>query len=148
MKKIDDIFEWKGWGNGFGSWDSKCRVRVYHNQDGEIDREVAVITELKDNKGTSITNCIEFLTVLLVNKYELTLNKLTIVEHYEAEHAHRGLKDIVVRDETFSVVGFSVVPGPPSPLAPKERRIRLCNPTWKRIKKEHLDSLIGERFEP
>lgn len=134
MKTIDDIFEWEGFGNGFGKWQSKCRLRFY--EVGEITFVIA--TELPDNAGTSITNCAENLCIIALNKYNIDLRRVVWIEHYPGEQG------IFKSDrETFDLVTFDIVPMP-NPLAPKEVRVKLQNPKWKRLKREHVESLIGE----
>lgn len=141
MKKIDDIFTWIGWGNGFGKWDSKCRVRVYEHD----ERVVCLATELEDNTGTSITNCAEFLCVLVINKYELDMKKVTWIEHYpKRDDVKAGFGKKPTIEESFSIVGFNVAPGPPNLLTPKARTVMLVDPVWKAMKKNHIESLIGE----
>jgi hypothetical protein len=59
---IDPLFRWRGFGDGFGTWESKCRLRIYEAP----ARAVVIATELPENTGTSITNAAEHLATLVV----------------------------------------------------------------------------------
>lgn len=131
MKTHDDLFEWQGFGNGFGKWESMCRIRVYEHE----ERQIIVATELPENTGTSITNAAENLAILVINKYELDLKRVVWIEHYSK---------IKHQDESFDIVSFKMAPGPANPLNPRELRMALADPAWKRIKKAHVESLCGE----
>ncbi len=66
---------------------SKCYLRFYSGQ----GKQIIILTELKDNPGTSITNCAEYLYEKLKNfllkNYNIELAKDAIlIEHYEANH--------------------------------------------------------------
>ena len=141
MKKIDQILEWKGFGGGFGKWDSKCRIRIY-DHDGF---EVCVVTELPDNPGTSITNCAETLAGMAIAHFGLNFQRFIWIEHYLADD--RGALGVpaIFREESFDLVSFGINVQP-NPLDPKGRvgKAKFVNPQWKRLKKAHVESLIGE----
>lgn len=80
---------WKGIvhhdGYGFGRRDSRALVRIY--SDGI--RAVVVLTELKENDGTSVTNCYERIATLLrtaITQFiplENFPSQVTWIEQYE-----------------------------------------------------------------
>lgn len=119
MKVIDEIFKWKGFGNGFGQWDSWCRIRVYQ----QPELTIAIATDCGTDSGTSITNCVEFLVPLVAQKYGLNLYQTIWIEHYP---------DSSVFGESFSEV-----------LLHREGE-RLINPVWKHRVKAEIEILIGE----
>lgn len=75
-----------------------CRLRVWHEQ------EIAVVTELDDNPGPSVTNAIETIADVvqqILDRPIGTDDGYLLVEHYEA-----GGRSW--RDPTFDVVRFLV----------------------------------------
>ncbi len=141
MKKEDRIYEWKGFGDGFGKWDSKCRIRIYENDDAQI----VVATELSDNTGTSITNCCEIIAGKILADFGLDFRKFVWIEHNVSQDIDRGIyeKKSQADFETFDLLGFEIE-ARPNPLTPNIPKARFVKPQWKRIKKEHVESLIGE----
>ena len=143
MKKHDELLEWKGFGNGFGKWDSKCRIRIYEHN----DLEVCVVTELPDNLGTSITNCVEIIAVMAIEKFALNFQKFIWIEHYTAELPNPNPigRPKLECEESFDMVSFGIEVKP-NPLDPKGRtgKAKFVNPRWCPLKKFHVESLIGE----
>ncbi len=82
--------------------DSKCYLRFYRGQ----DKQIVILTELKDNPGASITNSAEYLydqlKDFLLKKYNIELGEDAIlIEHYEADHYGEG------EDERFALFNKS-----------------------------------------
>ena len=82
MKKIQDcIIVWRGFGRSrSGNWDSKCRVRIWH--DDSHSATVVLFSDLdEDDTGTSITNASENVATLVRERFGLNGN-ITWIEHY------------------------------------------------------------------
>lgn len=142
MKTVDEILKWQGFGNGFGKWESKCRVRVYEHD----ERIVVLLTELEDNEGTSVTNCIENVAGLVLANHKLAetqagMAKLVFIQHL-MQRVTEGLAKKRLLEE-FHQVGFGVQIVP-NKLDPKRGDCKFINPEWKPLKKAHVESLIGE----
>ncbi len=77
MNKIhDSIIFWQGFGNGFGNWNSSCRVRIYQGE-----KLIVLFSDLDlEGSGTSITNCIENICTLTANFFKL--RNPIFIEHY------------------------------------------------------------------
>lgn len=56
------IYQYKG----FGNCNSKCGVMIWHNLDTNI--VVVLLSELSDNRGTSITNMSEYIATQIAEK--------------------------------------------------------------------------------
>jgi len=116
---------------------SACRVRLYMpDEEGEAlgDAPVAIVSELADNPGTSVTNAIEQLTAEVMDVHGLGRVPV-FVEHYPPE-ATGG------REETFDLVVFAhhevreVLRGG---LWRKE----IGPPTWKPLGRRAVEVLVG-----
>ncbi|MCT7957264.1 hypothetical protein [Laspinema palackyanum] len=119
MKRIDEIFKWQGFGNGFGDWESWCRLQIYE-KDQTI---IAIATDCGSAAGTSITNCVEFLVPLVAKSYNLDLYRTIWIEHYPSDSS---------LGESFSEV-----------LLQREGD-QLAEPDWKPRSKQEIEQLIGE----
>ena len=119
MKRIDEIFKWTGFGNGFGQWDSWCHLKIYE-KDQTI---VAIATDCGSDAGTSITNCVEFLVPLVAQNYNLDLYRTIWIEHYPSDS---------FLGESFSEVLL------------QRKKDQLAEPIWKPRSKEEVEQLIGE----
>jgi len=58
------LFSWQGFGDGFGQWQSRCRLCVV-----PLERRWIVILDDTGNRGTSITNCIEHIAPLIAGQF-------------------------------------------------------------------------------
>lgn len=76
---IDQNYTWKGFGNGFGKWDSCCRIRIFHPHPEQV---VVLASDLGIDAGTSITNCADGLATLVVGDFDLDPVLVLWVEHY------------------------------------------------------------------
>lgn len=117
---INEIFKWKGWGDGRGNWVSFCRIRIYETP----QNSVVIASDCGPNSGTSITNCVENLVPLVVAYYSLNPYRTVWIEHYPE----------LSLSETFSEVML------------QRKGNKLCNPIWKIRKKEEVEQLIGEKL--
>jgi len=99
---------------GFWGCDSKCGVAIER-----IDEKVKVtLTELPDNKGTSVTNMVENLATMVYHQFlhEVPVDNIQWIEHYPANGRLR-------EEASFSEVKM---------LWDDER---FSHPEWKHIKK-------------
>lgn len=116
---------------------SACRVRLYM-PDEEVeslgDAPVAIVSELADNPGTSVTNAIEQLAAEIMDAHDL-LRVPVFVEHYPPE-ATGG------REETFDLVVFAhhevrdVLRG-------GVWRKEVGPPTWKSLDRRAVEVLVS-----
>lgn len=116
MKISDFIFDFKehikNANSGF------CRVRVFTAQDSII----VIITELDNNDGQSVTNCIESIVHSLYKKGFIFLGTPAIfIEHYE------DYKSNSYTPFTFDVLTFEN---------------NIANPRWKRVSLQKLIEMI------
>jgi hypothetical protein len=113
MKTIDTVYQYKPY------WhfdQSRCRLRIYERQGSTV----AVLTELADNDGMSVTNAIEWLLPQVAKQYELPSDTIWI-EHYEPQ---QGLP------ESYDLV--SLASGAP---------------TWRRLSGDELQALLPDDVE-
>lgn len=142
-KKVDTTLEWKGLGTGLGKWDSKCRIRVYHHD----DLEIILASNVDDNKGSSVEDCAEVIAGLCIARFDVDFKKFIWIEHTPpmdiVQHAF-GKKNPQM-PEFFKLVVFKVNVQP-NPLDPRSKtgKAYLVEPSRKFIKREHVESLIGE----
>lgn len=116
------VFEWEGFGNGFGKWKSRCYLQLSIHPVSHMT--VAVATDLGGSNGTSITNAAEHLAGLVSTQFEIIPEKLTWIEHY----LENPLKK---QTETFDLVSF-------------ERAGRgFAKPNWRPIDRAFAEELAG-----
>jgi hypothetical protein len=73
---VNTKYNWKGFGNGFGNWDSYCQLKLV-----EFESETIVIMT-DSNTGTSITNSVEFITPLIIHDFNLNPLNTKWIHHY------------------------------------------------------------------
>jgi hypothetical protein len=115
----DMLCTWRGMGNGWGTWESTCRLRLYTRP----DRAVVIATELPENSGTSITTAADHLATWVTYQYALHPEHLCWIEHYPAGLESAASYDLV----TFAWDG-----------------IRFSQPRWRRVAKAAVEALVGE----
>ena len=103
---------------GYGECHSKCGYEI-KDFGGEI---TVILTELKDNPGTSVTNKVEFIASLIYSKYlsDKPVSDIKWIEHYP----RRGKIE-----ETFDLVELTW-------LVEKKMFI---TPRWSRLSKQELE---------
>ncbi len=74
---VDTVFDFLG----LGDYPSSCGLRIYLR---ERQAPVVVLTELRENPGTSVTNAAEFLARQVAQAYDLPSDTVW-VEHYEGD---------------------------------------------------------------
>jgi hypothetical protein len=89
---VDTTYEYQGYWKGA----ARCRLRLYRLESGVT---VAIVSELSDNPGTSITNYAAELATLVRGQFLERGQGLLWVEHYPGEGRDLGR-------ETFDRVTF------------------------------------------
>lgn len=110
-------------------------MRIYE-PDHPGDQYV-VITELANNPGQSVTNCVEQLAAEVIMKHALPSSETVFIEHYE--EAKRG-----VESETYDLVTFSR-DDPEPELRCSVWTIELGAPVWKPLDRGSVDILLGQK---
>lgn len=128
----DKRFEYRG----FHGCKSACRLRVYETP-GKVP--VALVTELTDNPGTSITNMAEYLATLIWKMLERPADGLVWIEHYE-DRARVGGRTTLKNE--FDRVTFEPRSDASGILT------GFGEPHWQRISREEVETLLGQRVEP
>ena len=103
--------------SGLHKFPSACGVDVYDN--------VVIVTELPENKGTSVTNFGENLANIICGYWGIDPQSLLYIEHYPK---------CGNLDENFSLVTFEIRTGV------------FCNPKWESISKAEVEILIGHSY--
>jgi hypothetical protein len=116
-KESDGILQYEG----YHGCQSHCRLQVF--RDGATF--VAVVEELPDNPGTSVTNSAEILAKKICTECACTPSTLMIFEHYQDDD-----------EEHYDLVCFKKVTTDP---------LEFHEPYWKRYKKAHVEGLIGAK---
>jgi hypothetical protein len=111
----------------------RCRMRIYV-PDEEADAAVVILTELRDNPGMSVTNCVERLAteILAHHKWPDRVPPVWI-EMYED-----GVRGTREDPQTFDLVSFDGPPpggGPPDP------------PRWRPLDRRTVEALVGRRVQ-
>ncbi|BAZ18835.1 hypothetical protein NIES4071_107200 (plasmid) [Calothrix sp. NIES-4071] len=123
---ISTIYNWKGFGDGFGKWDSKCQLSIYDTKNNTI----VVVSDLGYGSGTSITNCAAQLCTLVVKDYNLNPEKLIWIEHYPKSSSRSF-------PESYDLVNFDVSILAPSRLTRNnvltEVEYVFNNPRWQSL---------------
>ena len=113
-------------------------MRIYVPDTAE-DSHVVVLTELADNPGQSVTNCVEQLAAEIILANVLPSSKTIIVEHYES--AARGGDG-----ETYDLVTFSER-DPEPVLRAGVWNLELGDPSWQALDRESVETLLGAPLE-
>jgi len=103
-----------------------CQLDLFTRGGGE-KFTVAIVTELEENKGLSITNGIEYIAAKIAKEHNLQPKDLILVEHWHGDK---------ILDEHYSLVRFK---------GTKHERggWSFQNPEWVPLEKAELDRLIG-----
>lgn len=76
---VDQDYIWKGFGNGLGNWDSRCRIRIFQPHP---EQQVVIASDLGIDASTSITSCADGLATLVVEDFDLDPVLVLWIEHY------------------------------------------------------------------
>lgn len=101
-----------------------CRLRIW--QRGRAT--VAMMTELPENPGTSVTNQAEVLATQVCREFELWPSLTRWIEHYPPGDSF---------GESFDEVTFTLDP-----------HAGLTRPRWRRLTRAEVARLIGEPVSP
>jgi hypothetical protein len=114
---IDRLYDYPG----YHGRPARCRLRIFAL--GPDRPLVALVTELRDNPGTSVTNRAEVLAGLVTREYSIDPDVMCWIEHYPTGHF----------PETFKRVEFQ------SGSRPGE----LERPAWSLMTRAAVERLIG-----
>ena len=106
--------------DGYYGCDSHCRLRIF--RDGAT--VVAIVTEMPDNPGTSVTNAIEILDLKICTECACTPSTFMLFESYPDQ-------------DDLDLVRFHKVSTNP---------LEFSNPYWKRYTKVHVEGLLGVKL--
>lgn len=133
MLTVDTEYHWKGFGNGFGSWDSYCHLRIY----ARLNKNIVMVSDCGIGSGTSITNSAENLATLICRDKQIDPNTLIWIEHYPS---------LDPKEETFDLVKFTVTP--------TSVRLECCefsgakwffsSPKWLHLGRKKAEKLVGQ----
>ena len=105
----------------YNAFPAFCDVRIYEG--GSYGRlRVAILTELPDNTGMSVTNACEDIATELVRLRGLTPGYTIWIEHYPDRH----------HPESFDLITFEWKGGVAR------------SPDWRRVSREWVEQLVGE----
>lgn len=119
----------------------RCRVRIFEPEDPEIDKFVVILTELRDNPGTSITNAAEEIAAHVILANALPTNRTLWIEHYES-----GSRGTPSDRATFDLLTFSN-DEPKTELRAGVWRVELGEPSWKALDRATVEALVGRRVD-
>src|SRR5215204_4176559 len=130
-----------------GTWDKepegRCRVRILEGQGKE--QPVMILTELRDNPSTSVTNMIEVLAAELIAKHfpqrfeAVREDPVVLIEHYEPVKDDRGARRAA---PTYDRVAFGSWAPRRIWLGGKER-VSLSEPYWRHLPEQEVKALLG-----
>jgi hypothetical protein len=128
----ETIFHYSGY---FGCA-SRCRLRWIRREHAGQIKVVVIATELPDNPGTSITNRAEHLASEICRCFGVDPSELILVEQYPSSSARRHALRGSLRAERFDLVAFELEGG------------TFKRPKWIPVRKELVESLIGQPLPP
>jgi hypothetical protein len=117
---IDQIYNWQGFANGVGNWESSCRLRIFQPHPEQV---VVVLTDDLDSEGTSITNCVEYLLPKLAKEFNVK-PEIAIWVHYQPQNSEAA------REVETSQVRLSIDSG------------GSIRPLWSFVEKAKVESWI------
>src|SRR5687767_2077264 len=104
---------------------ARCRVRIYSERDGP---RTAILTELPENTGMSITNASEEIATMLAARWQLDPKTTAWVEHYPPE----AWREEERRDETFDEIHYTW-----------DSNKTADTPRWRRLTIEEVERMTG-----
>ncbi len=114
-------------------------MRIYEPTE-KGDHHVVVLSEVPENTGQSITNAVERLAGEVILANALPSSETVVVEHYPAESRPPNA-------ETFDLVSFADTDPEPVPRA-GAGALELGEPSWLRIDRETVETLVGQPLQP
>lgn len=120
--ETDDWYEYPGYFNSV----AHCQLDIFTRGVGE-KFTVAIVTELKENEGLSVTNAIQYIAAKLCKERKLAAKDLILIEHYGADR---------VLGERYSLIRFK-----------KDYKDgkgwHFEEPEWFHLEKSEINRLIG-----
>jgi len=114
---------------GYYGCNSKCGIEIYQNR----NKNIVIMTELPENKGTSVTNACEAIATILFKNHNINPEDTIYIEHY-----HRDKKD------TYDLIMFNKInQSTETNLFPYPLLVH--SPKWKRLgtnKEKILNDII------
>ena len=120
MKHHDDIFPY--W--GFGSRQGICRIRIYQTR----LHTVVVASELRQNRGATVTSFIDGLATKVAQQYDLPTDRLVVIEH------RPGLDAFLPASDEYSLVQLDY----------HGTLGIFSNPRWRALSRSEVEVLIEE----
>ena len=126
-----------------GQRDGVCRLRLFVPAAGPVtvsSPALALVTELPEIEGLSMTNGIEVIAAEVCRKYGLSPRQTILIEHYDDRG--RGYSARLpgrVDGEKFCCVLFERMQA----VEGEQGAFRLKRPEWRRLSKEKVEALIG-----
>ena len=117
---------------GLGNCEARCGLRAYQTSTCGI---VVIASELRENRGTSVTNFAEQLATAILTELKVEPGQMTWIEHYPERVSSYSERE---REETFDLVTFDF---------DADRR-EFIQPQWKRWTRAQVEGVIGEPFAP
>ena len=114
----------------------RCRIRIYLPAEPERDAPAVICTELPSNEGQSVTNAVEQRGAEVIRSHRLP-TPLVWIEHYPPESTNQ-------ESETFDLVIFTSYEITERAPYLGESRYSIGEPTWKRLDRASVETLIGE----
>ena len=93
MKHHDDIFPY--W--GFGSRQGICRIRIYQTR----LHTVVVASELRQNRGATVTSFIDGLATKVAQQYDLPTDRLVVIEVNDNPSIDAGVEDAYLGEDLY-----------------------------------------------
>lgn len=84
---VDQIYYWKGFGDGLGQWESYCRLRIWQPHP---EQTIVMLSDEGLDSGTSITNCVEYIAPKIAAEFELDPQTTDWIEHYPGYRQERS----------------------------------------------------------
>ena len=136
MKAHDYLHRYAGYHGAL----AECRVRVFAQPPGGLD--VAILTELPTNPGTSVTNMIQDLTLQVGRQHAPDrvsdgVQPLVFVEHYPADR--RGWLEC-----RYALVRFASWSARVTYLGGRDRVLYAGPPSWTHLDRATVEELVGQ----
>ncbi len=126
MPSIDTTYYWKG-KEGLGSWDSRCRLRIFSPHPEQI---VVLLSQQEFYSETTIEESIDDIAPAVVEKFGLNVDLLTWIVEYSHWQRNNGYR-------------FSLVELFWNWKRSKEQH-HITEALWSPLKKQEAEALVGQ----
>lgn len=79
MLLVDQSYRYQEFGMGYGPWENHCRIRIFQPHPKST---VVVVSDIRLDTGTSVTNFSQSLATLIVKSFGLNPTLVIWIEHY------------------------------------------------------------------